>query len=142
MRCIVSVILGLRYLRLSKPWFTVLTFGMINWELFLKLYRSACLKGKRPFQLAGEIPRCALYISIARLHRFLWCIETVLSLSKRFSKDDLIFVLIYWAKASFIYSIYFIIFCAIVTQSNQKTEIVNYRDWNLSGFTIISFERN
>ena len=92
---IVSVILGLRYLRLSKPWFTVLKFGMINCELFLKLYRSAGLKGKRPFQVAGEIPRCALYISIARLHRFLWCIETFLSLSKRFSKDDLIFVLIY-----------------------------------------------
>ena len=59
---IVSHILGPRYLRLSKPWFTFFTFGIINCDLFLKLYWSAYFKGKRPFKISGEIPRCTLNI--------------------------------------------------------------------------------
>ena len=47
-----------RYLRLSEPWFRVFTFGIINCDLFLKLYWSACLKGKRSFKISSEIPRC------------------------------------------------------------------------------------
>ena len=81
-----SHILGPRYLR--KTWFTVFTFGIINCDLFLKLYWSACLKGKRSFKISDETPPCVLNISITRLLRFLWCIETNLYLSKRFSKDD------------------------------------------------------
>ena len=38
---ILSNIFGPRYLRISKPWFTVFTFGIINCDLFLKLYWSA-----------------------------------------------------------------------------------------------------
>ena len=85
---IVSHILGSRHLILSKPWFTVFTFSIINCGLFLKLYWPAYLKGKRSFKISGEIPGCTSYISIASLLRFLWCIETDLSLSMRFSKDD------------------------------------------------------
>ena len=91
---ILSHILGPRCLRLSKPWFTVFTCGIINCDLFLKLCWSACLKRKRSFEISGEIPRCTLHISIARVLRFLWCIETDLSLSKRFLKDHF-FVIIH-----------------------------------------------
>ena len=49
----VSHILGPKYLRLSKPWFTFFAF--------LKLYWSACLKRKRLFKISGEISRCTLY---------------------------------------------------------------------------------
>ena len=85
---IISHNLGPRYLRVLKPWFTAFIFGIINCHLFLKFYSSASLKGKRSFKISGEIPRCTLDISIARLLRFLWCIETDLSLSKRFTKDE------------------------------------------------------
>ena len=85
---IVSHILDPRYLRLSKPCFTVFTFGIINCDLFLKLYWPAYLKGKNSFKISGEIPRSTLYISFVKLLRFLWCIKTDLSLCRRFSKDD------------------------------------------------------
>ena len=68
---IVSYILSPGCFRLSKSWFTVFTFGKINCDLFLKLHWSACFKGKRSFKISGEIPRFILYISIARLLRFL-----------------------------------------------------------------------
>ena len=84
---IVSHVLGPRYPRFSRPWFTVFTFGIINCDLFLKLYWSACLKRKRSIKIYGEILRCTLYISISRLLRFLWCIETDLPLPKSLSKD-------------------------------------------------------
>ena len=86
----VSHVVGPRYFRFSRQWFTVFIFGIINCDLFLKLYCSACLKRKRSSKISSEIPQCTLYISIARLLRFLWCIETDLSLYKGFSKDYLI----------------------------------------------------
>ena len=84
---IVCHVLSPRYLRLWKPWCTVFTVGIINCDLLLRLYWSAFLKEKRSFKISSEIPQCILYIFIARHLRFLWCIETDLSLFKRFWKD-------------------------------------------------------
>ena len=49
---IVSSILGPRCVRLSKPWFSVFTCGIINCDLLLRLYCSACLKRKRSFKIS------------------------------------------------------------------------------------------
>ena len=75
---IVSHISGPRYLRLSKPWFTVFTFEIKSCDLFLKFYWSTWHNRKRSFKISGEIPRCTLYISIVRPLRLLWFIETYL----------------------------------------------------------------
>ena len=47
------------------------------------------LKGRDSLQfLVKYHPQSALHISVARLLRFLWCLETDLSLSNESSKDD------------------------------------------------------
>ena len=57
-RCngIVSHIVGPRYSRLSKLWFTFFTFvfGIVNCDLFLKSFWSDCFKGKRSFKISDE----------------------------------------------------------------------------------------
>ena len=111
------------YLRLSEPWFTVFTFGIINCDLFLKLYWSACLKEKRSCKISSEIPRCTLYILIPRILRFLWCMEKDLPLRKRLSEDDFLSLYIKRRHLSYVLVIYFIIFCASMTHSNQWTII-------------------
>ena len=127
---IVSHILDPRYLRLSKPWFTVFTFGIINCDLFLKLFWSACVKGKRSFKSSGEIPQCTLYISIARRLRFLWCIETDSSLSKRFSKDEFWSLCITWRHLSCIIFYYF--FCDYdITKSKDNNWTETWRTHSL-----------
>ena len=68
---VVSHIFGPRYLRLSKPWFTVFTFGIINCDLFLKLYWSGCVKGKRYIKMSGEIPVYFIHFD-CKTPMFLW----------------------------------------------------------------------
>ena len=43
---------------------------------------------KTSFKEGGESPYCTLYVSVARVLLFLWCIVTESSLSRKSCKDD------------------------------------------------------
>ena len=89
---------------------------------FSKYFGTEWVKGRRSFKIFGEISRCTLYISIARLLRLSWCIETDLSLSKRFSKNDFLSLYVKQKHLSCVLFIFFI-FCAVMTHPNQRTII-------------------
>ena len=76
------------YDKLSNPWLTVLAQGIAKYEWFLILYWLCCLTGKASAKITGLNPLKTLNNSTASVLRFLWCIETDSSFSKRSSKDD------------------------------------------------------
>ena len=85
---ILSQIFRLKYLILSLPQFTILTFGRVKSDQLLGLHWPCCLKGKISVTISGAIPLYILYISVERALRFLWWIETQLSLSSISWKED------------------------------------------------------
>ena len=71
------------YDKLSNPWLTVLARSIAQYELFLILYWLCCLTGKVSSKITGLKPLKTLNNSTASVLRFLWCIETDPSFSKR-----------------------------------------------------------
>ena len=97
-----------RYLTLSKPWLTVLTFGTSKHVQFLRLHCFWCLSVNISFMIVGEIPWYILYISVARALRFLSWTETELSVSSDSSKKD--FLSFYIKRRHFSWSLFILLF--------------------------------
>ena len=61
---------------LSVPQKTVLSFLLCSPLLYLRLY-GFCIKSIKSQIISGEIPWFVLFISLARIWRFFWCIVTL-----------------------------------------------------------------
>ena len=83
----ISHIVGPRYETLFVLWKALCTWGVIKWQL-RKLYWLFVLSIKASPVISGHSLCFTLNISITNAWIFLWCIETKLSFSKRFLKDD------------------------------------------------------
>ena len=81
-------ILGPRNEILSDPWYTVPIGGVANWEFFLRSWYCSFLCSKSSVTIKGDRLFYILYISVARIWRFLFRTETKLSFSNSVSNDD------------------------------------------------------
>ena len=106
---------------LSKPWFTLLTWGITEFVWFRKLQFPSSLTRKTSCIISGEVLVCNLKISIASACRFSWRIETELGFSNRSSKDNCLSLYINRRHLSVICLFYCYTFCygtSILMSSN------------------------
>ena len=140
---ITSQILGPRYLTLSEPGLTISTFGTSKYVQFLRLYWFWCLIVNISFMILSEIPWYILYISVARVLRFLPWMETELSISRNSSKED--FLSLHIKRGHISWSLLFFFSCDYDTSKltgnnyveNRKTHVIILASY-LNPYTVLS----